>query len=631
MGFAVSGMHYTAIYAVEFVPLKENADHLLKGVNSSVLSAIISAVVFLILTVALVVPHMLRFRQMAQQLQKNEEDLKIAAIAFQTHEAIMVTDADSNILRINNAFTRIMGYTEQEVINRNPRMLASGRHESVFYKNFWKKLEESGKWSGEIWNRRKNGEVFPEWQSVSAVQNDDGDITHYISFFSDISEFKSAEKEIEQLAFYDSLTELPNRRLLHERLDHELNIAARTRQAAVLFFLDLDQFKHINDSLGHSVGDLLLIETANRLQALIRSSDTAARLGGDEFIVLLGAEKKSQQALLRQANVVAEKIIEAISQPYSINEHELFISTSIGITLLTGTEESPEELLKRADTAMYQAKEAGRNTFRFYRQSMQEAADSRLCIERQLRTAIENDEFSVLYQPQLSDKNKVVGAEALIRWNNDTVGFVPPNEFISIAEETGLIIPIGQWVVKTVCKQVKSIEQDGLDISHIAINISAKQFLHSEFVSMIIQKMYDNHIDPDKIILEMTEDVFLGHIEQVIDKMHTLKQIGFKFSIDDFGTGYSSLTHLNRLPFDQLKIEQSFVHGLIENPSNAAIVKAILVMAKDLDLIVIAEGIETYEHLAYLSSFGCHHFQGFYFSKPLSADELSVYISKYNK
>ncbi len=629
MGFAVSGMHYTAIYAVEFVPLKENADHLLKGVNSSVLSAIISAVVFLILTVALVVPHMLRFRQMAQQLQKNEEDLKIAAIAFQTHEAIMVTDADSNILRINNAFTRIMGYTEQEVINRNPRMLASGRHESVFYKNFWKKLEESGKWSGEIWNRRKNGEVFPEWQSVSAVQNDDGDITHYISFFSDISEFKSAEKEIEQLAFYDSLTELPNRRLLHERLEHELNIAARTRQSAVLFFLDLDQFKHINDSLGHSVGDLLLIETANRLQALIRSSDTAARLGGDEFIVLLGAEKKSQQALLRQANVVAEKIIEAISQPYSINEHELFISTSIGITLLTGTEESPEELLKRADTAMYQAKEAGRNTFRFYRQSMQEAADSRLCIERQLRTAIENDEFSVLYQPQLSDKNKVVGAEALIRWNNDTVGFVPPNEFISIAEETGLIIPIGQWVVKTVCKQVKSIEQDGLDISHIAINISAKQFCQHDFVPMLIDCVAAEGVAPSKIMLEITEGVFLGNLEEAIEKMNLLKTSGFSFSIDDFGTGYSSLTYLKRLPFDQLKIDQSFVRGLVNNQTDAAIVKAIVVMAKSMGLNLIAEGVETERHLSFLSNYGCYHFQGYYFSRPLPEQQLHAFIREH--
>jgi diguanylate cyclase (GGDEF)-like protein/PAS domain S-box-containing protein len=572
---------------------------------------------------------MLRFKKMTQALQKTEADLKIAAMAFQAYEAIMVTDEKTNIIRINASFTRLTGYTESEVIGKTPKILNSGKHDALFFKNIWDSLNSKGKWGGEILNRRKNGGVFPEWQTISAIRDNQGKITHYISFFTDITELKLAEKEIEQLAFYDSLTGLPNRRLLHDRLEHELNNAARYNRAGILFFLDLDRFKHINDSLGHSIGDLLLIETAKRLQSLLRSTDTAVRLGGDEFIILVSAQDGIHNDLLKQSNTIAEKIIKEINRPFTINEHQLFISASIGITIYTGINDTVENLLKRADTAMYQAKEAGRNTFRFYQQSMQDVADARLQIEKNLRTAIANSEFAVHYQPQLSASNEIVGAEALIRWQNSELGFVSPVDFIPIAEETGQIISIGQWVIESVCEQIKLWEKQGVFIPHIAINISAKQFHQADFVSTLIHTLYEQDVKPDKIMLEITEGVFLGNLEEAIDKMNVLKQNGFNFSIDDFGTGYSSLTYLKRLPFDQLKIDQSFVRGLVDDKTDAAIVKAIVVMAKSMNLNLIAEGVETDQHLAYLSGYGCHYYQGYFFSKPLTAEKTSEYIKNH--
>ena len=625
MGAAISGMHYTAMQAVIFLPVVET-NPFSKVIDVTVLSGIIVLVVLLLLIVALIVPHMFRFRQMVNTLQKNEEDLKIAAIAFQTHEAILVTDVDKKIIRINKAFTRIMGYSESDILGKTPEVFASERQDEFFYKNFWNTINNEGKWSGEIWNRRKNGEIFPEWQTVSAVKDEQDKITHYISFFSDITEYKLAEKEIEKLAFYDPLTKLPNRRLLHERLEHELNIAKRYQRAGILFFLDLDHFKHINDSLGHSMGDQLLIKTAKRLQSLLRESDTAVRLGGDEFVILVSAQDGIHSDLLEQSSIIAEKIINIINSPYLIGEHEFFVSASIGITLFTGNDETVDILLKRADTAMYQAKDAGRNTFRFYQQSMQEATDSRLLIEKNLRAAISKNEISLHYQPQLSDDNKLIGAEALIRWKHSELGMIPPVEFIPIAEETGLIIPIGQWVVEMVCKQINRWDKQKIHIPRVAINISAKQFHQADFVSMLVHTVFEHQIKPGRVMLEITEGVFLDNLEEAIDKMNALKQNGFTFSIDDFGTGYSSLTYLKRLPFDQLKIDQSFVLGLVNQSTDVAIVKAIIAMAQSMNLNLIAEGVETAEHLKYLYEFGCHDYQGYYFSKPLPAEQLGEYI-----
>lgn len=626
MGLATSCTHYVAMQAVTFTPLENINNVVSRGVDVGILSTIISIVSLLVITVALIVPHMFRFKQIVRALQKNEENLKIAATAFQTHEAIMVANAQLEIIRVNEAFTRVMGYTEADVLGKKSNILNAEKDDDFSRKKLRNTLVNEGRWSGKVLHRRKNGEVFSEWQTISAVKDGRGEITHYISFFSDIKEFKLAEKEIEKLAFYDPLTELPNRRLLHERLAHELNLARRYQRAGVLLFLDLDRFKYINDSLGHSIGDELLVETARRLQSILRDTDTAVRLGGDEFVILGSAQDGIFSDLTEQSHALAEKINNVILEPYLIEGHEFYISASIGITLYSGIDETVDLLLKRADTAMYQAKDAGRNTYRFYQQSMQEAADARLDIEKNLRAAISNNEFSLYFQPQHFDKKTIIGVEALLRWNNPNLGMVPPAEFISIAEDSGLSIAIGQWVVEAACKQISSWDGKNIQVPLVAVNISAKQFRQADFVSNFAHTVLECQVDPGRILLELTEGVFLDNHEDAIDKMHALKKKGFRFSLDDFGTGYSSLTYLKRLPFDQLKIDQVFVREFVNRPTDVAVVKAIITMAKGLGLDLIAEGVETEEHLAFLSGFGCNGYQGDYFSKPLTKEQLVEYI-----
>lgn len=628
MGIAVSGMHYTAMQAVIFIP-DESKKHLITGIDTTYLSGIVSTVVFLIITVAMIVPHMLRIKHMVYTLHKNEENLKIAAIAFQTHEAIMVTDGDSKIIRVNDAFSRILGYSEAEILGKYSSILNPEKQEEFFGRNFYNIMDNEEKWSGEVSSKRKNGGVLSDWQTISAVKNKEGKITHYISIFSGITEFKLAEKEIEKLAFYDSLTDLPNRRLLNQLLEYELNIAKRYQRTGILFFLDLDRFKHVNDSLGHSVGDQLLIETAKRLQSLLRKTDTVVRLGGDEFILLVCAQEGLHAKIIQQSKQIANKIISALNKPYLIGEYELYVSTSIGIALFSGIDETVDSIVKFADTAMYKAKDAGRNTFYFYQKSMQEAVDARLRIERLLRVALSKNELSLHYQPQISSDKKIVGAEALIRWQNAELGIISPVEFIPVAEESDLIRIIGQWIIETVCEQIISWENQKIHIPHIAINISAKQFHHSCFVSMLENTVFEKKVKPSNIMLEITEGVFLGNLEDAVDKMNVLKQSGFSFSIDDFGTGYSSLTYVKRLPFDQLKIDQSFVRDQMEHPADAAIVKAIIVMANSMGLNLIAEGVETKEHLEFLLSSGCNNYQGYYFSKPLPVEQFTQYIRSF--
>lgn len=427
---------------------------------------------------------------------------------------------------------------------------------------------------------------------------------------------------------YDPLTNLPNRRLLNERLVHELNLARRYNRAGVILFLDLDHFKKINDSLGRLVGDQILIETAQRLQTLLRETDTAVRLEEDEFVILSSAQDGITYDLTEQSHAIAEKIINVILEPYYIDIHELHLTASIGITLYTGHDESVELLLKKADAAMYKAKEGGRNTYRFYQKSIQEAEDDKLDIESNLKTAISKHELSIHYQPQYSDNKTLFGVEALLRWNNPILGQLPPLQFIPIAEESGLILEIEQWLLEGVCKQINEWDMQNLSIPRVAINISPEQFHQAGFVINLAQTVLEYEVNPDRLILEIKEDVFLNNIEDVIDKMHVLKKKGFKFSLDDFGSGYSSLTFLKRLSFDQLKLEQMLIKGFINQPTDVAFVKAIITMVKGLGIDLIAEGVETEEHLAFLSSFGCKTYQGYCFSKPLPIEHLSKHLNK---
>ena len=561
--------------------------------------------------------------------KKAEAELRIAAIAFESKEGIIVTDADQAILKVNHAFTRITGYSAAEAIGDTPgRLLRSGRHDSEFYKLMWESLLQEKFWQGELWNRRKNGEVYPEWLSISVLTNENGEVTHYIAMFSDITEKKQAEETIYNLAFYDPLTSLPNRRLLHDRIQHTLASSARHQRHGAVLFIDLDNFKALNDTRGHDVGDLLLIEVATRLKTCVRTDDTVARQGGDEFVVVLSDLSVDAGQAAIQAELIANKIRTALIQPFMLNGNEYHGSPSIGINLFLANEFSVDELLKRADTAMYQAKRSGRNTIRFFDPATHAAMEVRISLETDLRHAIPGNQLQLYYQMQVDHQGAIFGAEVLLRWDHPGKGLVPPLQFISLAEETGLILPIGHWVLETACKQLQEWEKDPrTQHLQLAVNVSARQFRQSDFVTQVSNVLEKTGIDPKKLKLELTESLVLDNINQTIAKMQALKSMGVCFSMDDFGTGYSSLAYLTLLPLDQVKIDQSFVRNLGNKPGNAVIVQTIIGMTKNLGLNVIAEGVETAAQREFLEKHGCYHYQGYLFGKPvpLSVFEASLF------
>jgi diguanylate cyclase (GGDEF)-like protein/PAS domain S-box-containing protein len=558
--------------------------------------------------------------------QRQERELRIAATTFESHDAIVVTDPDGIILRVNKAFCQITGYSAEEAIGSNPRLLASGYHDKRFFRQMYEALAQNNRWQGEIWNRRKNGEIYPEWLTLTGVRDNDNRLTHYVGIFSDVTEKKAAEREIHNLAFYDPLTTLPNRRLLLERLKQEIAAAKRQRCYGALFFLDLDHFKTLNDSRGHQVGDELLIQVAQRLAAIIRDEDTACRLGGDEFIVLIPGRYSKLRQATDHAAMLAEKILAAIGQPFVVQGSELHFSTSVGVTLYPENVEQPEEVIQQADTAMYRAKESGRNSISFYRRSMQESADRRLTLEKEIRRAMSEQQFLLHYQPQVDDLGQIVSAEALIRWLHPQKGMISPAEFIPLAEDTHLILPIGDWVLNEVCRQIKAWDQQGQHINHVAVNVSSRQFRQGGFVPQVKQALAESELTADRLVIELTEGSVIENIEDTISKMQALQAMGIKISIDDFGIGYSSLSYLKSLPLSQLKIDQSFVKHI--NDANAAvIVETIIIMANSLGLNVIAEGVECQEHVDFLATKGCLLFQGFYFSRPVAADKFPFLAS----
>ena len=556
-----------------------------------------------------------------------EAELRIAASAFESQVGMMVTDAQCVILRVNRAFSEITGYSEAELLGQTPRLLQSGRHDAGFYRAMWDTIHMVGGWQGEIWDRRKNGEIHPKWLAISNVKDDDGVVTHYIGAHYDISERKLAEEKINALAFFDQLTGLPNRTLLLDRLQQAMTASHRSGSFGAVLFIDLDHFKTINDTLGHERGDQLLQQVAQRLSANVREGDSVARLGGDEFVVVLGSLSECADEAASQTETIGEKIRAALSGPYLLRDIEYTSAASLGATLFTGHQTSLDDLLKQADLAMYQSKANGRNALRFFDPSMQTAVLARATLEDDLRRALEGKPFVLYYQAQVGGDGDVTGVEALIRWQHPRRGMVSPAEFIPVAEESGLIVPLGQWVLETACSQLATwASRPAMAHLTMAVNVSAHQFSQADFVQRVLAVIQATGANPYRLKLELTESLLVHNVQEVIDKMLALKARGVGFSLDDFGTGYSSLSYLKRLPLDQLKIDQGFVRDILIDPNDAAIAKMVIVLADSLGLAVIAEGVETEAQRDFLADHGCRAYQGYLFSRPLQIPEFERWV-----
>ncbi|MBB1488815.1 EAL domain-containing protein [Oceanospirillum sediminis] len=557
----------------------------------------------------------------------HEEAMKLASSVFNnTSEAIVITD-DKNVIRsVNPAFCKITGFAEEEVIGESPALLSSGRHAKEFYDQMWKQLQTEGSWQGEIWNRRKSGELYPEWLSINTVRNSEtNDVLRYIGLFSDITQRKKYEEDIWYQANYDALTDLPNRTLFSAKLKEAIVRQKQEGRPFALMFIDLDRFKEVNDTLGHSYGDLLLLEAARRLQKIAGPENLVARLGGDEFTALI-----DQKYTVQQLEKIAERIVSELRKPFVLNGQELsYISGSIGITFCPGDATDMETLLKHADMAMYRAKEAGRNTYRFYTEEMNSHALHRIRLEEELRYAIEHKEFILFYQPKLDlTSNDIHSVEALIRWQHRTKGLIPPIEFIPFAEETGLINEIGEQILDIACKQLQQWQQKSSPVEKIALNISSCQLDKPEqFFSGLEDRLNRYGLRRDQIKLEITEHLLMGKDDNVIAQLHHQRQSGLSVAIDDFGTGYSSLSYLQVFPLDELKIDQSFIRNLSENSKNKTLVQAIITMGHALNMSVIAEGVENQEQMDFLIDNGCDQAQGYLLSKPLPAEALDNWLA----
>ena len=558
-----------------------------------------------------------------------EEYLRIAAVAFESTEGTVITDFDGVILRVNQTFTSITGYDAAEAVGQKMSLLSSGRQDATFYETLWTHLRQTGAWHGEIWNRRKSGEIYPEWLTVTAVRGVQDKTTHYVGTFSDITKRKADEAEIQYLAFFDQLTGLPNRRLLIDRVKYALAGSVRRHCNGALLFIDLDNFKNINDTLGHDQGDLLLQRVAQRLNHCVREGDTVARLGGDEFVVMLQDLSDSATEAAAQAEVVGEKILAALRQPFPFGHFTHHGSASLGVALFNERHVSVDDLLKRADLALYQAKDGGRNMLRFFDPEMQAALTSRTALETELRHALKENQFLLFYQPQVDEHNRLIGVEALIRWQHPQRGMVSPAHFIPLAEDTGLILPLGYWVLQTACRQLKAwAEQPHTSHLTLAVNVSPRQFHRDDFVPQVLAMIELTGAPASRLKLELTESLLVKDVDDIIAKMLALKARGVGFSLDDFGTGYSSLTYLKRLPLDQLKVDQSFLHEALTNPNDAAIVSAIVALGQSLGMMVIAEGVETQAQRDFLKGEGCCNFQGYHFGHPAPVDALERFFHR---
>lgn len=568
------------------------------------------------------------FSTIARDLRERkqaEAQLRLMAQVFEhSGEALMITDATNRIVATNLAFTKITGYTQDEVLNRDPKLLSAGKTSRQEYAEMWAAIINQGFWQGEVWDRHKDGRAYPKWLSITALHNDHHEIIHYIAGFSDITEHKAAEEKIHHLAHHDGLTNLLNRLALQAHLEQALSAAHRNAEKLAVLFIDLDRFKTINDTLGHHIGDTLLIEVANRLKQCIRASDIVARLGGDEFIVALPGVESS-----RDAAHVAEKILKALAQPYSISERTLHTTPSIGISIFPDDAQDEEILMKNADVAMYYAKDRGRNNYQFFAESMNQAATERLNIESGLRHALEHEQFLIHYQPQIEvTSGQIVGFEALVRWAHPDEGLIPPTRFIPVAEETGLILPLGEWVLRSACRQLKKWHSEGMAGMQIAVNLSAFQFRQKDLPDLVARCLADSGLNANYLELEITETAAMENPQAAIGTLNALRTMGVTLAIDDFGTGYSSLTYLKLFPIDRLKLDRSFVKDIEADQNDAAICAATIALAHNLGLEVVAEGVETEQQYAYLKSLSCDKIQGYWFSKPLPAESIPAYVNQ---
>lgn len=555
--------------------------------------------------------------------KQDEVDLRIAATAFELQDAMLVTDANNVILKVNQAFTRITGYSAKDVIGKTPNLLSSGQHDKAFYSSMWDSINRTDAWQGEIWNRRKNGEVYPEWLIITAVKEADEkneQVNHYVASFSDITSRKAAEEEIKQLAFYDTLTKLPNRRLLLERLKHSIEVERRDGSRLALLMLDLDRFKAVNDSLGHSAGDELLQQVAERILARLRDVDMVARLGGDEFVVLL-----EDIAHPEDAARVAEEIIHVLSKPFQLTQsNDVQIGASIGISLYPEHGASYEILMDHADAALYQAKDQGRGCYAYFSEDQTLAARERIALETRLRRAIEQQELRVYYQPQVDiASGRIVGAEALVRWQDPTEGLIPPLRFIPIAEETGLILEIGEWVLRETCRQGRRWLDAGLPPLTLAVNVSPQQFRRGDISTLVATVLSETGLPAEYLELEMTESGLMENQDNVMELLNALRTQGVRLAIDDFGTGFSSLAYLKHFPLDVLKIDKSFIDDIPHLQDDMEIAATIIAMGHILGFKVLAEGVETAAQLEFLREKNCDTYQGYILSPPVPAEAFA--------
>lgn len=574
----------------------------------------LSALVIYLICVRFVRAHQVQLPQ-----QENRERLRQAAAVFDcTREGVLVTDAQGLIVHVNRAFMEITGYQQEDVMGERPSLFKSGRHSSNFYQQMFQTLEDKGEWSGEIWNRRKSGEIYPQWQTIRVIHDDQGQVSHHVAVFSDISAIKDSEHELAHLAHHDPLTDLPNRLLFTDRAEQALASAQVHKRGCALLLMDLDHFKIINDSLGHNVGDQLLKAVGERLKGLFGPGVTLARLGGDEFAVL--AESCPQ---VIQAAAIAQRMLDAMKDPFVFDGNQLFISASVGISLFPSDALSAQQLLRNADSALFKAKSVGREGYALYTEELTAHAQNRVEIASELRRALEQQELRVYYQPvhNLQD-SRLLGVEALVRWQHPERGLVPPGEFIPIAERTGLIADIDAWVMDQACRQMCQWLAEGAPLSFVAVNVSSRLFARRELYEQVAQVLHETGLDPAFLELEVTESAVMDDPEVALEQLHRLRELGLRLAIDDFGTGYSSLLRLKRLPVQKLKIDQGFVAGLPWDEDDAAIVRVVIALAKSMGMQVQAEGIEQVEQARFLLAQACDMGQGYWFGRPMPATEI---------